>query len=896
MFRNLFILIILALIVSCSNSESVNSINHYEPFPLYEGMVLVHSSDKGVDLGTNDASALPSVKPAMRVEFSYDFYIGIREVTYGEYGKVFGIHYDSTLVNEPIVYVTFYDAVLYANALSKKMGLDTVYTYTQVTFDADGHCVAMLDFETHFEVEAFRLPTEAEWMLVAKHNWNKKCGEKPKTPCDFTGGVKEWVNDWLGGYRDTTIVNYVGLYGGGFLNTRTLKGGSFRDDPENVHVYDRSDVYPVTSDLRTDYIGFRIVYGSIPYTVLTDYKGYLVQNDMDVSISSETFRSIFGTMKGKVVFRNEISGNLVYVNFVSGDPIIHEIVDTMEVYHPTISPDGRYVAFSTLPEGVSGESRLYVRPLDVASRVIDYLRGVSGAIPRWRVLENGDTVVVFVDYSGNNKDEAAFQSASTWQATFGNAAFRGKKKLFDGAYHGGISEDWKLAVTGARLLRAKRASDGETLLGKAKDEIWYGGEQACNASLSQDGSKRTLFLDFGGKTGREFTGKSYRTHEMLLVADSLGNLVQGVPSPSRYTFDHTEWTNREDVAVATLVDNNGAHRKIVGINLKDSSITDFVEGSDITYPDLWIGEKTAKNGMETLSPDSAGVYMFAGGSMEMSLYRYKLELLWRYRDSADVVVLGSSRSMSAVDPIAMKHFFALNMSQTPNSMATSRELFERYILGNVDNLRYLVLSLDIDFWNKDTVMDNFFHERYKLYPGFVYDENHNYWKDDREANILEYTEAAVGSEDEDWIIYHRGIFSSQGGGWIDKVTFLQDSTWILDNPEAFDANLNVLEQIIRLAAENDVFVVGVIFPQNSAYAKTGSFGRYGIPRSVAPKFIDKIAAFEKKYENFLLMDENKMGKHDYAPTMAENDDHLNRYGARIFSLRLDSLLVKLDSK
>ena len=225
----IFLLIVLALIAGCSNSESVNSINNYEPFSLDNGMVLVHASDKSVFLGTNDSAALPSVKPTMRVEFSYDFYIGKREVTFGEYGKVRGIHYDSLLLNQPVSNVTFFDAVLYANALSKKKGLDTVYTYTKAVIDDDGHCVSMLDFSTRFDVEAFRLPTEAEWTLVAENSWKRTCGEKPKAPCDFLGGVKEWVNDWLGGFRETTLENYVGIFGGGFLNTRVLKGGSFRD-------------------------------------------------------------------------------------------------------------------------------------------------------------------------------------------------------------------------------------------------------------------------------------------------------------------------------------------------------------------------------------------------------------------------------------------------------------------------------------------------------------------------------------------------------------------------------------------------------------------------------------------------------------------------------------------
>lgn len=892
----LVLVVILILLAGCSNSDSFYSPDRQEPSAALDGMTLVHASGKKVKLGTDEKDALPAVKPSMTAEFTYDFYIGTREVTYEEYGRAMGVSFDETLLKKPVANVTFYDAVLFANALSKKSGLDTVYSYTGAVFDAGGNCVSLLGFSTRFEVDAFRLPTEAEWMLVAQEHWNLACSDTVSSPCDFTGSVKEWVNDWYGGYKDTTYENYAGISGGGPLNTRIVKGGSFKDDASGVHVYDRTDVYPVTADLKMDYIGFRIAYGAVPHPILTDYRGFVVQNDAEVSITSEEFRARFGTMNGKLVFRNEASGNLMYVNFAGGDPVVQEIVDSLEVYHPAISPDGRYVAYSTLPEGVSGLSRIVVRRLEATSRVQKKYMAVSGAIPRWRVLENGDTVIVFVDYSGNNKDEVAFNAAATWQVRFTNESFRNLTKVTDGAYHGGISEDWKLAVTGARALRAKRADEGETLAETDGDEFWYGGEQACNVSLSQDGSKRTLFLDFGGKTGRKFAGQEYGTHEMLLVADSLGKLVQGIPAPSPYSFDNTEWIKRDDMAIATLVDRNGVHRKVVLVDLKDSSVTELAEGSDITYPDLWMGTAIPSKGKGLLSPDSAGVYMLAGGSMEMSLYRYKLELLWRYRDSADVVVLGSSRSLSAVDPLSMKDFYAVNLSQTPNSMALTRDFFERYVLGNVKKLRYLVVSLDIDFWWTNSTDDNFFYERYRLYPGFVYDENHNYWKDDRDARILEYTEAALGSEDADKILFRRGLFATEGNGWSDKPSLLHDSTWNSDNPGLFNENLKILEHVVEVAAENGIEVVGVIFPQNPAYAQTGSYGRYGLRRSEAPELVAQIASLETKYANFHLVDENRMGSHDYEASMSANDDHLTRVGGHVLSLRLDSLLVGLKSK
>ena len=125
---------------------------------------------------------------------------------------------------------------------------------------------------------------------------------------------------------------------------------------------------------------------------------------------------------------------------------------------------------------------------------------------------------------------------STWQVKFANGKFGKPEKLFDGAYHGGVATDNRFAISSSPLLRA-RLSDGK----KNEDKIWYNEEQACNASLSKDGSKRTLFLDFGGTEGKSFAGKKYGVHEMLLVADSTGHLLKTIASPKGYTFDHTEW-------------------------------------------------------------------------------------------------------------------------------------------------------------------------------------------------------------------------------------------------------------------------------------------------------------------------------------------------------------------
>ena len=156
---------------------------------------------------------------------------------------------------------------------------------------------------------------------------------------------------------------------------------------------------------------------------------------------------------------------------------------------------------------------------------------------------------------------------STWQVKFSNGKFGTPQKLFDGAYHGGVEKDNSIGISSSTLLRAHLTNSS-----KDTDVIWYKGEQTCNASLSKDGTKRTLFLDFGGKTGQSFVGKDYAMHEQLLIADSTGKLIQSVGAPAGFSFDHSEWAGFfSNLAVATLTNSNGAHQKIVLVNLVDSS-------------------------------------------------------------------------------------------------------------------------------------------------------------------------------------------------------------------------------------------------------------------------------------------------------------------------------------
>ena len=132
--------------------------------------------------------------------------------------------------------------------------------------------------------------------------------------------------------------------------------------------------------------------------------------------------------------------------------------------------------------------------------------------------------------------------------------------------------------------------------------------------------------------------------------------------------------------------------------------------------------------------------------------------------------------------------------------------------------------------------------------------------------------------------------------WHDEPEIEQDSNYFDNHWNLIDDSMETLLEIIKEAAKRNIRVVGLIFPQSPAYAKTGSFGRYGLRRSSAKKLINDIKALEKKYSNFMLMDENKMGKHDYTDGMAIDEDHLCGGGSVILTSRLNKLLLSWESK
>jgi formylglycine-generating enzyme required for sulfatase activity len=190
----------------------------------------------------------------------------------------------------PVETVSWFEAVAFCNALSRKQQLDESYRI----FDVKG---TPGDKDYQFNVEwkglthpGYRLPTEAEWeyacragTTTATYNGDLREGllekEQPNPILDpiawfygnsgtgthpvgeleanawglndMLGNVYEWIWDWYGSYPSGAVADPSGPEGG---SDRVFRGGSWSDYARLCRAADR---YRLSSGCRDRYLGFR---------------------------------------------------------------------------------------------------------------------------------------------------------------------------------------------------------------------------------------------------------------------------------------------------------------------------------------------------------------------------------------------------------------------------------------------------------------------------------------------------------------------------------------------------------------------------------------------------------------------------------------------------------------
>ena len=236
----------------------------------------------------------------------------------------------------------------------------------------------------------------------------------------------------------------------------------------------------------------------------------------------------------------------------------------------------------------------------------------------------------------------------------------------------------------------------------------------------------------------------------------------------------------------------------------------------------------------------------------------------------------------------------MNLASAHGNLHSSYYMAVNYVLPNYKKLKYIIIEIALDrLWL--TKQNSFFYLKSPEIKGYVYDANHDFWKSGVPEGLLEYTQNVPKVSSYSANLTERGYMPLSGcSNWRSSVYAERDVAWLDTGRVRLEETLGYLAEIIQLAKEKNIKVVGVEMPLNPNYKNVNAYGKYGLRNSDAPQIIDRINALAEKYSNFTFFDQHKMGEHDYLNGMNYDDDHLCRAGAEQMTHRLDSLLKTLD--
>jgi len=877
------------------------------------------SFGKILRLGSADVQSSPEERVGWS-RFAHDYWLDTTEVTQAEYRNLTGRNPAPVAArgqDKPVVNVTWFDAILFCNARSKRDHLDTVYEYSAVSADSTGSVFDLEAPTSHLDRNGWRLPSEAEWECAARagstttypwgdladsakaieYAWFQKnagaslhevASLKPNAWGfhDMAGNTMEWVQDWKGMFPKDTVTDFVGPDAPSDVPEVPLKGGAFNYGLENLRPSSRSSTYAAYRSAKAEYVGFRCARGGFVATY-TNGSGQAVQVP-PVSILRTDVARVLGARTARLVFLNRKDGKgiLSWIDYGESNPVVRSLPDADPVFHPVISPDGNWVAWCTVLEGGTGTSRIKARRLSKNdSTVLDL---GAGAIPRWWV-DGTDTFLVRTSTAMDNT-ASAWSAGQTVAQRWKNGGLTGNVEAWSvaGGYHDGRSGQY--LYTSYRRLKQYDVSgkSGRTLFAYPQNgKIAGDTSQVCNTSAAPDGSGRVMFLDFGYSGKSTVVGRPYGIHEVAFVADSVGNILKTYSvAIGKSQWDHLEWSNHPRWAVGAALTGT-AYKEVDLLDLQDGATTPLLQGAELWMPNLWVGPSNGGVADQALL-DSVLAYDKPLTSADQKVAAAKFAAFWGQCDSVEIVAAGSSRVFYGIAPETFSRR-AMNLGINGSDVQLDADILRQLVLPHTPRLKVVVLGVMTGWllWAEDKGVG----AAVRNSTGWKFDSNHGFWKNGLPSAMQSMVSAR------DWT--NNGVLTKSGERTTVAAGWGRESPVFVDTPndslggEVFVRNWSRLTGIVTELADSGIQVVLVNFPVSPHYAGTPRAGLWEPYWNTYHEILARLKALESTSSRIHFVDANLDGLHDYTDDEALDYSHLSTPGAIKLTTRLDSLIRTL---